>query len=134
MEAGREVLRRTDEYLEARESFAVETTLSGHQTLRTMREAKTRGFIMRFVYVALSTPEQNVQRVQSRVIKGGHNVSDTDVRRRYSRSIANVPECMRVADVVIDSRSSRSTICGRVARSAIGPRSRNLPERSASCA
>lgn len=64
-----------------------------------MREAKERGFTVRLLYVALSTPERNIHRVQSRVIQGGHDVPDDDVRRRYYRSLANVPEAIRIADL-----------------------------------
>jgi len=99
VEAGREVLSRTQEYLRAGTSFAIETTLSGHQTFRAMRDAKRRGFIVRLLYVALSTPEQNIHRVESRVIPGGHDVPADDVRRRYYRSLANVPEAIRIADL-----------------------------------
>lgn len=99
VDAGREVLRRTQEYLDAGASFAIETTLSGHQTFRAMREAKKRGFTVRLLYVALSTPERNIHRVQSRVILGGHDVPESDVRRRYYRSLANVPEAIRIADL-----------------------------------
>ena len=129
IEAGREVLRRTKEYVQSGQSFAVETTLSGHQTLRTMREAKARGFTLRFVYVCLSTPEQNIRRVQNRVSKGGHDVPEDDIRRRYSRSAAHVPECIRIADdaALYDNSGFEATLVLEAHNGAITWRAEQLP-------
>ena len=101
IEAGRELLTRAAAYIHSAENFAIETTLSGHQTFRTMREAKAQGFVVRLLYVALEDPELNIRRVRDRAAKGGHFVPDTDVRRRYARSLANVPEAIRIADQAI---------------------------------
>ncbi len=49
--AGRETLRRTQEYLEAGASFAMETTLSSKNNLRTMQDAKARGFFVELIYI-----------------------------------------------------------------------------------
>ena len=37
-------------------------------------------------------------RVRNRVSRGGHGVPDTDVRRRYARSLANAADALRSAD------------------------------------
>ncbi len=129
IEAGREVLRRTEEYIQSGQSFAVETTLSGHQTLRTMREAKALGFNLRFVYVCLSTPEQNIRRVQNRVSKGGHDVPEDDIRRRYSRSATHVPECVRIADdtAMYDNSGPEATLVLEAHNGAITWQAEHLP-------
>jgi predicted ABC-type ATPase len=130
VEAGREVLRRTQEYLAAGQSFAIETTLSGHQTFRAMREGKRRGFSVRLLYVALNTPEENVHRVQSRVTRGGHDVPDADIRRRYYRSLANVPEAIRIADraAVYDNSGFAPTRVLEAHNGAITWRADRLPD------
>jgi len=97
--AGRETIRRTQEYLEARISFAIETTLASKKTAETMREAKSRGFFVDFIYVCLDAPERNIMRVKERASRGGHDVSDEDVRRRYFRSLSNLPEAIQSADL-----------------------------------
>jgi predicted ABC-type ATPase len=97
--AGREALRRTAEYLSRQESFAVETTLSSHTSLALIRDARSRGYETRLIYVALNTPEKNIVRVRSRVQRGGHFIPDVDVRRRYQRSIANLPKAIRTVDL-----------------------------------
>ena len=96
--SGREIVRRIQNYLDARVSFAIETTLASQRTLETMRSAKANGFRIDLVYICLDTPERSVLRVNERVLQGGHDVSDEDVRRRYMRSLANLPEAVRIAD------------------------------------
>ena len=99
--SGREVVRRIQDYLASRVSFAVETTLASRRTLETMRYAKINGFRIDLVYICLDTPERSVLRVNERVLQGGHDVSDEDVRRRYLRSLANLPKAVRISDRAI---------------------------------
>jgi predicted ABC-type ATPase len=97
--AGREALNRTAEYLREGLSFAVETTLSGHGPLATIREAKAHGFTVHLVFVAVDTPVVSIARVRNRTAQGGHFVPDADVRRRYARSLANAALALSLADV-----------------------------------
>lgn len=99
--AAREVIRRTREYLKSRQSFAIETTLSSASMIGTMRQASENGYAVHLVYVCLDNPERSIQRVRERVAQGGHDVPDADIRRRYSRSLANLPAAARVADQAI---------------------------------
>jgi predicted ABC-type ATPase len=94
---GREVLRRTEEYLDSGRDFAIETTLSGNWTTAAIKDALSRGFFVRLVFICVDNPEQSIQRVHERVAQGGHHVPDEDVRRRYSRSVLNLK---RVAGIV----------------------------------
>lgn len=96
--SGREVIRRIQNYLAGRVSFAVETTLASRRTLETMRYAKVNGFRIDLIYICLDTPERSVLRVNERVLQGGHDVSDEDIRRRYLRSLANLPDAVRISD------------------------------------
>ena len=93
--AGREVILRTREYLENRQSFAIETTLSSRSTLATILQAEERGFIVNLIYVCVDNPERSIQRVCERVARGGHDVPEEDVRRRYERSLQNLPDVLR---------------------------------------
>jgi len=86
--AGREILR-------------FETTLASKRTLGMMQKAKVRGFTVQLVYIGLDTSERGILRVQERVLQGGHDVPDEDVRRRYIRGLANLPEAIRKADRAI---------------------------------
>lgn len=97
--AGREVLKRIQEYFERSETFAVETTLSSHASLALIEDARKRGYETHLIFVALNSPEKNVARVRSRAQLGGHFIPDEDVRRRYYRSIANLRLAIRKVDV-----------------------------------
>jgi len=101
MAAGREVLESISRCLDALTSFAIETTLASKRTLEVMSEAKARGFLVNLIYVCLDTPERNIRRVQERVSSGGHDVPDQDIRRRYLRSLGNLPEAIQIADRAI---------------------------------
>jgi len=94
--AGREVLRRTAEYVRTEQSFAIETTLSGSWTNSAIGAALERSFFTRLFYICLDNPERSIQRVRERVAQGGHDVPDLDVRRRYARSLANAGPVLRL--------------------------------------
>jgi predicted ABC-type ATPase len=96
--AGREVIRRTREYLERQESFILETTLSSARTVQLIPEAKRHGFTVAVVYICVPDAEIAILRVGNRVSKGGHNIPDDTIRRRYERSIQNAAEAFRLAD------------------------------------
>ena len=97
--AGREVLKRTADYLNRGFSFAVETTLSGRGRLDLIRKAKSRGYEIGLVFIGLDSPERCITRIRSRATQGGHFIPDADVRRRYVRSVANAAQVLRLADV-----------------------------------
>jgi predicted ABC-type ATPase len=97
--AGREILRRTAEYLSQRVSFAVETTLSGNQILDLIHKAKARDYEIHLVFIALDTPEHCIRRIKNRVAQGGHFIPEADVRRRYLRSMGRAGEVLRSVDV-----------------------------------
>jgi predicted ABC-type ATPase len=85
--------------LNAKVSFAVETTLAGRRIVELMRKARECGYEVHLVFVALNSPEKNIGRIRERVARGGHFIPDLDVRRRYARSFENLPEAVRLADV-----------------------------------
>jgi predicted ABC-type ATPase len=97
--AGRQALKLTEEYLNAKLSFAVETTLAGRRIIELMRRAKECGYVVHLIFVALNSPEKNIGRIRERVARGGHFIPDLDVRRRYARSFENLPEALRIADM-----------------------------------
>jgi predicted ABC-type ATPase len=97
--AGREVLKRTVDYLHRGVSFAVETTLSSRGRLDLIREAKSRGYAIHLVFVGMDSPERCIARIRSRAAMGGHFIPDADVRRRYTRSVANAGQALRSADL-----------------------------------
>jgi predicted ABC-type ATPase len=88
--AGRLLLGELRACLEARQSFALESTLSGRGYVRMLAEARAAGFEIHLNYLWLRGAGMSVRRVRQRVRKGGHHVPEEDIRRRYARSIEHV--------------------------------------------
>ena len=72
-----------------RESFAFETTLSGHSYARMIPEWRNVGYRVRLVFLGLPDPEMAIARVAIRVKQGGHNVTRKVIRRRFEAGLRN---------------------------------------------
>ena len=89
IEAGREFSRQLRARIEAGESFAIESTLSGRSLYNTLQRAKAAGYTISIVFIFLDSPEACLDRIKERVRDGGHDVPEADVRRRFLRSKTN---------------------------------------------
>lgn len=98
VQGGRQSIKRARTYLANNQSFAAETTLSGKTYLRMIIEAKQKGWQVNLIYVGVANVETSIDRVAQRVAQGGHNVPQEDIRRRYARSLANLPAAIELAD------------------------------------
>ncbi|MBP0956265.1 MAG: zeta toxin family protein [Oscillospiraceae bacterium] len=80
--------------------FTEETALSGKKTLKTIIAAKEKDYYIRLYYVAVSSAEESVRRIENRVSKGGHNIPKEDVKRRFSHRyddlLTILPYCSEV--------------------------------------
>ena len=79
-------------------AFVVETTLAGKSTLRLMDDARAAGYRIELHYVSVDSVALALARISNRVALGGHPVPEEDVRRRFVRSLANLPEAMTRSD------------------------------------
>jgi predicted ABC-type ATPase len=93
--AGRIMHRRLKDVRERRESFALETTLSGLSLRKSIAQLQDDGYFVRLAFLWVPSPEVNVARVEIRVRHGGHFVPDEDVRRRFGRAIYNFERVYR---------------------------------------
>jgi predicted ABC-type ATPase len=99
IKAGRLLLREVHTSIQRRETFALETTLSGKTYVRILGRALSSGFTIELHYLWLSGPKQAVARVRRRVRMGGHNVPVVDIRRRFRRSLVHlVDDYLRLAN------------------------------------
>jgi predicted ABC-type ATPase len=89
VEGGRRFIESVNEFLSRKESVIVETTLSGRTFRNILADATQRGFSVTIVYLFMKSADTCVARVAERVRKGGHDVPEIDVRRRFIRSLAN---------------------------------------------
>ncbi len=89
MKAGRLLLNEVHNSVSRKETFALESTLSGRTYLKLLGTALVKGYEIEIHYLCLATPAQAVARVRQRVRMGGHNVPSADIRRRFTRSRAH---------------------------------------------
>ena len=89
VEAGRQFIQSIDDAIANNRSCVVESTLSGRSFRNRILEAGKRGYEITIVFVFVDTVDVCVARVAERVRKGGHDVPEADIPRRYGRSIRN---------------------------------------------
>jgi predicted ABC-type ATPase len=89
MEAGRLMLRRLDELAKRRVSFAFESTLAGRGHGQRLRELMDQGYDVHLTFLWLPSADLAVARVLERVRRGGHDVPEDQVRRRYRSGLSN---------------------------------------------
>jgi len=84
------MLQRIHQLMEEKVDFAFETTLTAKNYVQLIAKAKTFDYEIILLYFWLNSPELAKQRVASRVKKGGHNIADEIIERRYYRGIRNL--------------------------------------------
>ncbi|MFT3972824.1 MAG: hypothetical protein QM699_05075 [Amaricoccus sp.] len=87
--AGRMMLEEIARAVQADESFAFETTLSGLSYLRHIPAWRTLGYRVSLCFLSLPNAEAAVARVATRVGQGGHDIPDVVIRRRYRSGLYN---------------------------------------------
>ncbi len=63
-----------------------------------MWRARQLGYTTLLVYIGTDDPAINVERIARRVRETGHDVPEEDVRRRYERSLTNLPRAIALSD------------------------------------
>lgn len=99
--AGKQVVNTIKQYIEAKDSFIQETTFCGNSIIRNINNAIKQGYYIEVHYVAVETTDIAIERVHRRVAKGGHGVSDQDIRRRYFQSFKNLKMMMPQIDWLV---------------------------------
>lgn len=85
--ASREFRKQIDVAIANSDRFVVESTLSGRTLQHLLKKAKATAFEITIIYLFLDSADACVDRVHERVQKGGHNVPQMDIRRRFDRKI-----------------------------------------------
>lgn len=89
-QAGELFLRLLDAQIAARQDFAFETTLSGVTLFRKIPLWREQGWYVVLIYLYLENVQLSQNRVQMRVVQGGHDIPDAQIIRRYPRSVRNL--------------------------------------------
>ena len=92
--AWREGVEQLRAAIHSGQDFTLETTLGGNTIVQLLEQAAESGLEVRVWYAGLSSPELHIRRVVARVRKGGHNIPEADIRRRYTNSQINLIHLM----------------------------------------
>jgi predicted ABC-type ATPase len=84
---GKRLLERA---IAGRLDFAFESTLGATTIPALLDKAASLGIEVRVWYVGLSSLELHIARVRARVDKGGHDIPEADIRRRWEAGRLNV--------------------------------------------
>jgi predicted ABC-type ATPase len=88
---GRRLLERA---IAERLDFALETTLGANTIPRLLAAASDGGAEVRIWYAGLDSVQRHIERVRARVRKGGHDIPEADIRRRFDNSRLNLIHLM----------------------------------------
>jgi predicted ABC-type ATPase len=87
--AGRLVISEISFFSQRQVSFGFETTLSGRSYLSLIQRLKKKGYRVHLFFLFVEGVKVALSRIKERVLKGGHDVPETVVRRRFDRSARN---------------------------------------------
>ena len=90
-QAGRALLEQA---IAGRLDYAFETTLGASTLPRLLAQAATQGIEVRVWYAGLATAALHIARVRARVARGGHDIPEPTIRRRFEHSRLNLIELM----------------------------------------
>ena len=100
LKAGKLMIQQMNELASKGKSFAVETTFSSKDYIGRINNWKSAGYYIIVYYLKLQSVELAIERVKLRVSKGGHNIPEDVIRRRYERGWLNFQQIYKhLADV-----------------------------------
>jgi predicted ABC-type ATPase len=85
----------------AGQSFVSETVFSHPSKIALIEEAQAAGFTVVLLVVCMDEPERLLARVRQRVSEGGHDVPEQRILERYPRTLANLRQAVRRADMAM---------------------------------
>ena len=87
MRAGRLLLEQIRLVASRQSDFGFETTLSGVTYVALLRGLKARGYRIQLFFLWIPTVEMALARIADRVNRGGHDIPEKVVRRRFHKGI-----------------------------------------------
>lgn len=89
-----------EKYIRQGTSFLFETVFSSDEKILFIKQAQAQGFFVRMFFIGTEDPQININRVGSRVIEGGHTVSNDKIIKRYKRSMTNLACSIAFCDYI----------------------------------
>lgn len=82
-------------------NFNQETTLCGKSILNLFKELKNKDYEIQLYYVGVNTPQIAKERVRARVAKGGHNIDERIIDKRFDESLRNLSKVFEFCDKIV---------------------------------
>lgn len=82
-------------------NFNQETTLCGKSILNLFKELKNKDYEIQLYYVGVNTPQIAKERVRARVAKGGHNIDERIIDKRFNETLRNLAKVFEFCDKII---------------------------------
>lgn len=120
-----------EKLLDLKVSFTFETVMSHPSKIDFLKEAKAKGYRTYLYFVTTEDADINVSRVRTRVLQGGHDVSEEKIRTRYTRSMKQLIDAIDVVDRAFlfdNSKDLRGTETPYIAEIISGDELRLNPE------
>lgn len=89
IKSARIMLAEIKSNVQAGNSFAFETTLSGKYYATQISLWQKLGYKVKLIFLALPDAEMAIQRVAVRVASGGHNIPKETIKRRFEKGLYN---------------------------------------------
>ena len=90
LKAGKLLLEQIEDCSRRKADFAFETTLAGKAYVNLLKKLKSSGYELHLFFLWLPTVQLALARIADRVQKGGHDIPEPDVRRRFVRGLENL--------------------------------------------
>lgn len=99
--AGKQAVSEIQYCLDNNISFTQETTLAGHRVERTLKQARKQGYFVTMYYIGLNSKEESILRIANRVRKGGHDIPEEDVIRRFENRVEALKKVVPLCDKIV---------------------------------
>ena len=112
LEAAQFATALREDAVKNKRDFTFETVLSSPRNVELLKNAKSVGYRIEVVFVLISDPQINVSRVAHRVKNGGHDVPKDKIISRYHKSLDNISDMLKIADVmwVVDNSTEKAEL------------------------
>src|SRR3989338_4300426 len=90
LKAGKLLLEEIKQTAKRGADFGFETTLSGKSYVRLFRDLIQAGYAIHLFFLWIPNVEISIKRIRERVRRGGHDIPEPVVRRRFHRGIENL--------------------------------------------
>lgn len=118
-----------NELLGHRTPFAFETVLSHPSKLAVLTKAHQAGYDITLIYVGTEDPQVNLQRIQSRVQAGGHDVPEAKTIARWHRSMELLAPAVQRADasLIYDNSAKQPFVAAQLEGVRLVARAQQMP-------